>query len=393
MNKAKLFELVEFAGGGTPDRKNEKYWGGDIPWATVKDIQSMVISYPKERITQEGLSNSASRIIPAGTIIIPTRMALGKACYFLNDVAINQDLKAMFITDHRKVDRDYLLRFMISQSFRIEREGKGATVKGIGLEVLRNIEIPLFSIPEQKRIAAILNTADSIRTMRKAAIVKLDQLAQAVFLEMFGPNLCSQWSLTTIQNVTSKDNNAIRTGPFGSQLLHKEFVDNGINVLGIDNVVQNRFMPIQSRCITEEKYEQLKRYTVFPGDVLITIMGTCGKCAIVPQDVPLSINTKHLCCISPEKSSFTSEYIQYWFLYHPFACEHLALHTKGAIMDGLNMGIIKDTPISIPPYARQKLFSERIRTIEILKGKIASAQENDEYLFHSLQSRAFTGQL
>ena len=156
-----------------------------------------------------------------------------------------------------------------------------------------SVQIPLPPLAEQKRIAGILDAADALRAKRREALAQLDTLLQSTFLDMFGDPVKSGWTMATVEAVASRQRGAIRTGPFGSQLLHSEFVDEGIRVLGIDNAVANEFREGQPRFITTQKYEQLRRYTVRPRDVLITIMGTCGRCAVVPDGIRTAINTKH----------------------------------------------------------------------------------------------------
>ena len=116
MATKKLGDLVSITGGGTPDRSNEAFWGGDIPWVTVKDFKSLEIAGAIEHITALGLKNSAANLIPAGSIIVPTRMALGKAAINTIPVAINQDLKALYVLNPQMVDRDYLFRYLLSKS-------------------------------------------------------------------------------------------------------------------------------------------------------------------------------------------------------------------------------------------------------------------------------------
>ena len=253
--------------------------------------------------------------------------------------------------------------------------------------------VPLPRLGEQERIVAILDKADLLNEKRSESLAKLDRLRQSIFLNMFGDVPSTGWDITDIVGVAKQGNGSIRTGPFGSQLLHSEFTSEGVAVLGIDNAVANEFRWGQRRFISEAKYRQLTRYTVRSGDVLITIMGTCGRCAIVPDDIPRAINTKHLCCITLDRKKCLPTFLHAYFLQHPIARKYLAQTAKGAIMSGLNMELIKAMPIPLPPLELQHEFERQIRILETLKLKQGRSLTKIEELFISLQQRAFGGEL
>jgi len=290
------------------------------------------------------------------------------------------------------LDPDYTYYWVVNER---TRHAIRQLVKGIHLypnDVAR-LRIPLPPLPEQRRIAAILDKADEVRRKRQEAVRLTDDLLRSAFLDMFGDPVTKSWPILSIAEVVHPGRGSIRTGPFGSQLLHSEFVDEGVAVLGIDNVVANEFRWGERRFISENKYNQLKRYTVRPGDVLITIMGTCGRCAVVPDDIPVAINTKHLCCITLNQEICLPSYLHAYFLEHPIARQYLNKAAKGAIMAGLNMGLIKEMPIPIPPMNQQMHFAKISRNIQTIKGSLKNAAKESEVLFDSLVQRAFKGEL
>jgi type I restriction enzyme, S subunit len=292
-------------------------------------------------------------------------------------------------------DLRFLRLWLNGREFRsqITKLVTGTAQQNFGPSHLKATKITLPPLAEQRRIAEVLDRAEALRAKRRAALAQLDSLTQSIFLDMFGDPAANGWAITDIAGVAKPETGSIRTGPFGSQLLHSEFTDHGIAVLGIDNAVANEFQWSELRFISEAKYRQLKRYTVRPGDVLITIMGTCGRCAIVPDDIPPAINTKHLCCITLDPAKCLSLFLHAYFLQHPIARKYLTQTAKGAIMSGLNMGLIKELPIPLAPIDLQREFARRVRAVEKLKmAQRASLAELDA-LFPSLQHRAFRGEL
>lgn len=155
----KLEDVIEkIVGGGTPSRDNLSCWNGNIPWATVKDLKKTIIDETEEYITNEGLKNSASNLIPKNTLVIATRMALGKAVFFTKDVAINQDLKAVFPKDN--TFSKFLFYWFLNSADLLQSIGSGSTVKGLRLEQLKSLNFLLPHINEQKKISNILLSID-----------------------------------------------------------------------------------------------------------------------------------------------------------------------------------------------------------------------------------------
>jgi len=148
--KCRLGDLVlTITGGGTPSKNNPAYWNGDIPWASVKDLgDKTVLTDTIDKITLLGLKNSSSNLIPENSVIVCTRMGLGKIVVNTIPIAINQDLKAFELPE--EVDRDFFLILYKTRKIK----GKGTTVSGIRQNDLLALPTSLPVLEEQKRIVA-----------------------------------------------------------------------------------------------------------------------------------------------------------------------------------------------------------------------------------------------
>ncbi|TYC60938.1 restriction endonuclease subunit S [Zoogloea oleivorans] len=174
--------IEKFIGGGTPSRANSQYWGDEIPWVTVKDFATFNPRYSQESITKTGLRNSASHLIPKGTLITSTRMALGKAVVYEVDVAINQDLKALF--PRSGLDTQYLYFWFEYYGKFIDELGSGSTVKGISLPELKKIQLNLPPIKEQAAIVTILADMDAELAELEAKLEKSRSIKQGMMQKL-----------------------------------------------------------------------------------------------------------------------------------------------------------------------------------------------------------------
>ncbi len=380
-----LGELVDFKGGGTPSRNVEEYWDNSIPWATVKDLnEGITLTETQEFISELGLKNSASNLITKGTIIIPTRMALGKVVISEIDVAINQDLKAISVNDKEKLDIKYLLRFLESNKENIASMGKGATVKGITLDQLKAIKVPLPPLAEQRRIASILDQADELRQKRQQAIEKLDQLLQATFIDMFGDPVSNPkgWEKEKMDTLMT-----IVRG--GSPRPIENFLGGTYPWIKIGDATKgdDLFITKTKEAITEEG---LHKTRLLPeGSV---IFANCGV------SLGFARILKIQGCIHDGWLAFQDiheDKIHKLFLLK--ALNSITQYFRDTAPDGtqpnLNTAIMKNFELIIPPMDLQLKFIAIVESIVNQKKILETSNIEFSNLFKSLQNQAFNGTL
>jgi type I restriction enzyme S subunit len=297
--------------------------------------------------------------------------------------------------DSEDIDVKYVYYYLKSNIKILEDGFKGAGLKHISKKYISEIKIPLLQLEDQQKIAQLLSQIKELINKREKSIKLLDELIKSTFLDMFINNPeNTTWELKKIENLAVNQKGSMRTGPFGSDLLHSEFVEDGeVAVLGIDNAVNNKFMWGQRRYITNEKYEQLKRYTIYPNDIIITIMGTVGRTAVIPENIPLAINTKHLAALTLNQELVNSFFIAHSLRENPYILNQIKKKTRGALMDGLNLTIIKNLSLLLPPKPLQDKFAEIVTQIENTKTFYQNSLTELNNLFGSISQKAFKGEL
>lgn len=290
------------------------------------------------------------------------------------------------------IDSRYLFHWVRGDQFvtAMVARSTGANYPAVTESVVRDSVVPLPSLEEQRHIATILDKADDIRAKQQGRLGTLRNVLRSAFLEVAGPaaHAYRKWSETSIEELALNPK-AIRSGPFGSALHHKEFVDEGVPVLGIDNAVKNRFAWDQRRYVTQSVFERLRRFIVKPGDVLVTIMGTTGRSAVVPDDIGVAISTKHLAVISLDRQRVVPLFLSQAIQHDPSIAGQVHAANRGAIMSGLNLGVIRKLRIRLPPIEVQRRLEQIVLKTFYLADIAEKAALTAGHLRGSLQNRFF----
>ena len=272
--------------------------------------------------------------------------------------------------------------------FRIRR-----LVNGIHLypKDVARLQIPVPPLAEQKRIAGILDAADALRAKRRQALAQLDTLLQSTFLDMFGDPVTNpmRWHVGRLEDYFSETRAGTCCGPFGSALKKHEYVQDGIPVWGIDNVKPNQFIQERSLFITPAKFAQLRRYSVEPGDILISRAGTVGRMCVAVPTVERSIIGSNLIRLTLNPAAMLPVYFACLYTFCGDRLPDLRASGDDKSYSFLNTTRLKSLVVPLPPLDLQHRFAAIVQSVEQqIASQRAHLNELDT-LFASLQSRAF----
>jgi type I restriction enzyme S subunit len=205
------------------------------------------------------------------------------------------------------------------------------------------------------------------------------------------------WCWARIEQLASSNPRSIQSGPFGSNLRHSEFRNTGRLVIGIDNVQDGYFSIGANHRISEEKFVELEKYRARPGDLLVTVMATIGRCCVVPDDIEPSIITKHVYRVTSERRAIVPHYLRLAMWGGPAVRAQLFGQIQGQTRPGLNGTIIKRLAIPVPPLREQhRIVAEADRLLSIgdqATLSLAATTLRCARLRHAILKWAFEGKL
>jgi type I restriction enzyme S subunit len=383
-----LAECCEIVSGATPSTSVDEYWGGDIFWATPKDLSDQkghYISETPRKLTSAGLRSCAATLLPANSVLFSSRAPIGHVAVNTVPMATNQGFKS-FIPRAEKIDAKFLFHWLRANRTYLESLGNGATFKEVSKATVAKIEIPLPPLPEQRRIAAILDQADALRAKRREALAQLDKLTQAIFVEMFG-DLESNVNGLPFKNLEEL---CVRVTDGTHQ--SPKWEPDGIPFLFISNILNGEISYSTEKFISRETYHELtRRCAIDAGDVLFTTVGSYGNTAVVSGEREFCFQ-RHIAHIKPNAEKLDSSFCAA-MLESPSVRRQIDKVARGVAQKTINLADLKALRVFSPPIEKQKSFTTKQGLVKSIKAIQAQSLREFDTLFSSLQHRAFRGEL
>ena len=391
ISSARLSDVCRFQNGGTPSKGIERYFTGDIPWITGADLVGPIALQARSFITEEAIASSATNQVPAGTVLLVTRTSVGKVAIAGMSLCFSQDITAL-TPDAKKLSAEYLVHYLRTKQEHFTKHARGATIQGITREVVADLEIPLPPLEEQRRIAAILDQAETLRTQRRLALAHLDTLTQSLFLDMFGDPVANERNWPDSQTLGEVAD--IASGVTKGRNLEGK-VTRELPYLAVANV-QNKSLRLDGIKSIDATEDEIRRYLLRKNDLLLTEGGDpdkLGRGTLWNDELPECIHQNHIFRVRLTTELLTPLFLN-WLVGSPRGKKYFLRSAKQTTgIASINMTQLKGFPLLVPPLSLQQTFATRIAAIEALKTTHRTTLAQLNALFASLQQRAFAGEL
>ncbi|MDY6908598.1 MAG: restriction endonuclease subunit S [Thermodesulfobacteriota bacterium] len=380
-----LSRLAErFISGGTPTTKIEEYWQGDIPWITGADFLNGEVTIGRRYINKAAVNNSATNIVPRGSILMVTRTGVGKIAIAPADIAISQDITG--IVPKSGLSAKYILSAIRNKMAIILAAQRGATIKGVTRKDIEILPIPLAPPSEQRRIVEILDQADALRKKRAEADAKASRILPALFYKMFGDPATNPkgWPTDKLGNLFD-----VVGGGTPSKSI-PEYWDGDIPWVSPKDMKFDVIRHTEDH-ITPEAIRNSATRLINQGAILVVyrsgILTHSFPVAIAGRDVTINQDLKAL----TSKSEVRNEFL--FGLLSALPSIGLSCVKKGATVHNIDGSRFLGLEIPKPSKTIQDAFAVHLEILLTHKRKRQAVGAQIEKLFSVLLYRAFTGDL
>lgn len=399
--------------------KAEQYASVGIPIIRIGDIQDEVNLDRCKYWDEESANNLREYEVKNGDLLLAlTGATIGKSMTYRSDKSALLNQRCAILKPSEYLLNAFLSYLVKSVGFLeyIKLECDGGAQENIGKPEVGNFSICLPTVDEQESIASFLDhktaqidnlIAEKERLLKLLEEKRIALITRAV-TKGLDPNvkmkpsgidwlgdIPEHWEIVKLKRLLKKKKDAIKTGPFGSQLISTDMVGGEIKVYNQRNVLDNNFNSGDD-FISLDKFEELKAFETFPGDILITTRGTIGRCAILPQAAERGILHPSLMRIQVE-SVIEPEYLLNLFQNSNLMLEQVLLENNATTIPVIYSETLKELVLPLPPIKEQfkllSLISSQLNKFQILQIAIVEAIVKLKEYRISLITAAVTGKI
>lgn len=325
----------------------------------IKNVNFYVQEKPYVAIVKDGAGIGRVMKLPAKSSIIGTMQ---------------------YIIPNDGVDVSYLA--YVLENMNLAKYYSGATIPHIYFKDYCQESVPDYSLENQHIIADSLDMIVTLINKNKEQLQLLDELVKSRFVEMFGNSDYPSESL---------DNNVIEMfiGPFGSSLKNEFFVDeeDGFCMVYEQKHAIQKTMDVPTRYVPKSKYEELKRFTVLGGDIIVSCRGTIGEIYTVPDNAPMGIMHPSIMKIRLNTQRYNQKF--FVFALTQYMDEHSAEAKGSGVKMAVSATVLGQSTFVVPPMEVQEQFSAFVAQVDKSKLAVKQSLEKLETLKKSLMQQYF----
>lgn len=364
-----------------------KPFKGERRYLATGDLIGDEVNESIVSVDYESKPSRADLLVGDGDIIVARMQATNKVLLIdksTEDLIVSTGF--LTLQPQKDFDGSYLAHYFRSDVFQKKKDKycSGATQKAINNGAFAKLQVPSYSLDEQKRIANILDQADALRQKRKQSLRLLDDFLRTTFLDMFGDPVSNdkRWPVKKLSEVSF-----VKIGPFGSLLHREDYIANGIPLVNPTHIVNKKICPDFNFTISDKKREELRQYLLKEGDIILARRGEIGRCGLITQKEDGYLCGTGSLFVRPQKD-LNPIYLVYLISSQSMR-KNLENSSVGVTMKNLNAGIVENTVIIYPDKKLQDKFEAVVLETDSLKNSMENSIEQLDNEFNALTQRYF----